>query len=75
VKGWLGSAELTSGSVVGVCRHLYSLSDLANTGNFSTTYLRGHQLQKNNLIARQQVISNSDSKVHRKTGYEGPEGE
>ena len=53
MKGWLGSAELTSGSVVGVCRHLYSLSDLANTGNFSTTYLRGHQLQKNNLIARQ----------------------
>jgi hypothetical protein len=37
VKGWLGSAELASDSVVGDCCHVYSLSDLVNTGNFSTT--------------------------------------
>jgi hypothetical protein len=29
VKGWLGSAELASDSVVGFCCHVYSLSDLA----------------------------------------------
>lgn len=32
MKGWLGSAELASDSVVGFSSHVYSLSDLANTG-------------------------------------------